>query len=143
MSSAYHGVKHFQPLEAWNFLTKTPNAILIDVRERYEIEKDGYPDLKATDRSYYLIPWNNLSEDSDDIDFDEAIVQQIPDKENNVLLFICRAGARSQMAAEKAFSMGYKHCINIDSGFEGAVDKNGERNKISGWKFSSLPWEKN
>lgn len=142
MSYLNNFVTDIQPLEAWNLLEKEPNTILIDVRSELEVQHDGRPDLSSVGKIAYLLPWQNSPGAIIENDFTTELVRLVPDKENTVLIFMCRGGVRSKMAASRALNMGYKHCLNVKDGFEGAVDQNGKSNQISGWKFSKLPWER-
>ena len=142
MSYLSNFVLNVQPRQAWDLLAKERNAVLIDVRSELEITKDGRPDLSSIGKATYLVPWQNSIGSMIENDFSTELSRLFPKKEETVLLFMCKAGVRSKMAADKALSIGYKHCLNIEDGFEGAVNKNGETSQISGWKFSKLPWEK-
>jgi rhodanese-related sulfurtransferase len=142
MSYFNNFVTYIQPREAWDLLAKENKAILVDVRSELEVQNDGRPDLSTVGKTSYLVPWQNSPGSQIESDFSTELTRLFPDKENTVLLFMCRAGVRSKMAAYKALSIGYKHCLNIKDGFEGGVNENGKYNQISGWKFSKLPWEK-
>jgi len=142
MSDINRFVPDIIPGEAWGILAKNSNAFLIDVREYSEIKSDGRPNLKSIGKSSNLIPWRSNPDFSASHEFVKALTDNFPDKENSILFFLCKAGFRSHMATEAAMRAGYKHCFNIKNGFEGSINKNGEKNQISGWKFSELPWEK-
>ena len=55
------------------------------------------------------------------------------------IFFMCRSGARSDQAAEEFSYTGYP-CYNIEHGFEGDLNDDGQRGKTNGWKASNLPW---
>ena len=57
------------------------------------------------------------------------------------VLFLCRSGVRSQAAAKAATSVGYASAWNIVGGFEGPIDDQRQRGKLSGWRAAGLPWE--
>jgi rhodanese-related sulfurtransferase len=56
------------------------------------------------------------------------------------VVFLCRTGARSRAAAMAMTRAGYGKAFNITSGFEGAIDPDGHRSAIDGWKVAGLPW---
>ena len=61
--------------------------------------------------------------------------------EEDQLMFICRSGGRSRMAAIEMTNQGFKSCYNVSGGFEGNQDDQSHRGMIDGWKFSKLPWK--
>lgn len=56
------------------------------------------------------------------------------------VLFLCRSGKRSVLAAEAATKAGFSHAFNILEGFEGDLDDKQQRGTFNGWRFHSLPW---
>ena len=58
-----------------------------------------------------------------------------------VALLLCRSGKRSALAAEAAARAGFKHVFNVQEGFEGERDAQGQRGHGDGWRFHGLPWE--
>ena len=61
-------------------------------------------------------------------------------KKNEVLLFICRSGARSIAAAEAATRGQFQHAFNVVEGFEGELDAQRRRGTQGGWRLRGLPW---
>ena len=57
-----------------------------------------------------------------------------------MLLFICRSGARSHSAATAAQAAGWQHAYNVLEGFEGQKDGRQQRGHIDGWRKHGLPW---
>ncbi|MCH9753593.1 MAG: hypothetical protein K0T99_01675 [Alphaproteobacteria bacterium] len=117
---------------AWEFLSKNPNAYLIDVRTPEEWEHIGIPDLSSIGKKVKLISWMKDLEGNKNENFIKELESNIPDKED-MLIFICRSGVRSLNAAKHACSHGYKSCFNIQDGFEG-------NNNNEGWKNSNLAY---
>ena len=120
------------PAEAHGVLGLVPHARLVDVRTKaeldwvgripgaVEIEWQGYPG--AVVNSHFLdILKHTVTTD-------------------NLLLFICRSGARSSSAAKAASELGFPDCYNVLEGFEGDKDANGQRNNTGGWRAAGLPW---
>lgn len=59
---------------------------------------------------------------------------------DDVLMFLCRSGARSHAAAEAATRAGWRECYNVLEGFEGDKDAAQQRNSVGGWRKAGLPW---
>jgi len=128
---SYEGA--LMPDEAYEILHSAPGAKLVDVRSRAELDFVGripgaveiewmtYPGMKANPN------------------FMTAIQQQV-DKEA-LVMFICRNGGRSHMAAQAAMQAGYPDCYNVLAGFEGDANAEKHRNVLNGWKVLGLPWE--
>jgi rhodanese-related sulfurtransferase len=120
------------PQEAYQVWQLAPGARLVDVRTHaewdwvgripgaIEIEWISYPDSRPN--SHFL---SQLKQEVDR----EALV-----------MFICRSGIRSHQAAALASSAAQRECYNVLEGFEGAVDANGQRGRIGGWRHAGLPW---
>jgi rhodanese-related sulfurtransferase len=54
---------------------------------------------------------------------------------------LCRSGARSRAAAMAMTAKGYNKCYNVAEGFEGNLDAEQHRGRVSGWKAAGLPWK--
>ncbi len=61
-------------------------------------------------------------------------------EKHDVLMFLCRSGARSHSAAEAATRAGWRECYNVLEGFEGDKDAEQHRNSVGGWRKAGLPW---
>lgn len=129
--------------EAWNRLSSDPVSQLIDVRTRAEWAFVGVPDLSSLGRQPVLIEWQTFPDSRVDPNFAERLKSALdaagvsPDAE---LLFICRSGGRSLMAARVMASAGYTRCRNVSDGFEGPLDPSKHRGTTGGWKAAGLPW---
>jgi len=64
---------------------------------------------------------------------------KVKDKNSTVLL-LCRSGKRSAAAAEALTNSGFTNIFNIEGGFEGEINEDGQRGSLGGWRFHSLPW---
>ena len=127
----YAGV--FTPAEAHQLLTLMPEAKLVDVRSRadwdwvgripgaIEVEFMGYPGNALNALFVHML---------------EAVAAK-----DSPLLFICRSGGRSHLAATAVTSAGFGRCYNVLEGFEGDKDAHGQRNRIGGWRAAGLPWQ--
>lgn len=58
-----------------------------------------------------------------------------------VVLFLCRSGKRSALAAEAAAKAGFGSAFNVLEGFEGELNAAQQRRNSGGWVVSGLPWE--
>jgi rhodanese-related sulfurtransferase len=120
------------PKEAHEMLRQMPNAKLVDVRTRAELEWVGrIPGAVEVE----LLTYPGSRPNSD---FVKQLEQQV-DK-NSPVMFICRSGARSHNAAMLAQQAGYAECYNVLEGFEGDKDESGHRNTKGGWRLAGLPW---
>ncbi|MGR9072775.1 MAG: rhodanese-like domain-containing protein [Gammaproteobacteria bacterium] len=127
-------IENLDPLQAWRFLQANPRAVLIDVRTKMEFSFVGHP-VDALHIPLKEAPDWKLNED-----FVDQVKSAINNPETPVLL-LCRSGQRSLEAAGLLENAGYRQLINIDEGFEGALDENKHRGTRGGWRFHGLPWE--
>jgi rhodanese-related sulfurtransferase len=120
------------PREADELLRIAPNARLVDVRTRAELDWVGrvpgaieieWQDYPAKKLNPHFIPTLKHSFATE-----------------SLLLFLCRSGQRSASAAKAATEAGFPDCYNILEGFEGNKDANGQRNRTGGWRANNLPW---
>jgi rhodanese-related sulfurtransferase len=61
-------------------------------------------------------------------------------RKDELLLFLCRSGARSALAAEAATRGLFQQAFNVLEGFEGELDGAQRRGTSGGWRFHGLPW---
>lgn len=137
-SSDYAG--DVSPVETWKMLEDSKSSKLIDVRTDPEWAFVGIPDLSSLQKEIMFISWQLFPNMQENPDF----VKQLRDSgvaEEDQLMFICRSGGRSRMAAIEMTNQGFKSCYNVSGGFEGNQDDQSHRGMIDGWKFSKLPWK--
>ena len=129
--------------EAWARLEKDPGSVLIDVRTRAEWTFVGLPDLGKIGKRVLTVEWQTSPDSKIDAGFPErltAVLDAAGATKDSELLFICRSGARSRMAAEAMSSAGYRQCRNVADGFEGPLDASRHRGQVAGWKAARLAW---
>lgn len=127
-------IQNLNPAEAWKLMQHTPEAVLLDVRDPMEFLLVGHP-VGAINITWKFAPdWRPNTQ------FVAQVRERVPHSETTVFL-ICRSGQRSLDAAKALHDAGYSDLINIDEGFEGALDANKQRGKTGGWRFNALPWE--
>ena len=115
---------------AWQWL-QSGEAVLVDVRTDAEREWVGkVPGAIA-------VAWKQWPGMAANPNFDEQLRAAVPEGKKVVLL--CRSGVRSVAAAQRAAGLGIE-ADNILEGFEGDVDANGQRGRLSGWRKRGLPW---
>ncbi len=116
-------------------LTKDPATYLVDVRSIAEYYLVGHPEMAIN------IPFTFWSEAEHKFVPNDHFIEDIKlrFKSDDVLVFICRSGGRSLVAARAALSAGFSRVINVGEGFEGKPDAKGYRS-IGGWKNSGLPY---
>jgi rhodanese-related sulfurtransferase len=120
------------PAEAHSLLQSLPEAKLIDVRTRAELEWIGQVPGSVA------VEWNTWPAGSRNLNF-IAEFEALVDK-NAIAMFLCRSGVRSHHAAVAVTQAGYLRAYNVLQGFEGDKDPTGQRNKLGGWRAAGLPW---
>lgn len=129
--------------EAWARLSQDKSAVLIDVRTRAEWTFVGLPDLSGIGKRVLTVEWQTYPESDGNAGFPERLTQALDAAgatKDTELLFICRSGARSRMAAEAMTRAGYRQCRNVADGFEGPLDADRHRGQVAGWKAAGLAW---
>ncbi len=112
--------------DAFDFLSKKDNSHLIDTRSDIEWKSTGIPDLSSINKETNLINWGPV--------LDQIFFEQyknfllISFNKNDNLLFICRSGSRSLMAAQFAIKFGFKNSFNLYEGFYNENDQNWKKN---------------
>lgn len=127
------------PKQAWDALSASPDARLVDVRTNAEWSYVGLPDLSALGQQPVLIPWQIFPTMQVNGEF-VAQMREAGLTPDHHVYFLCRSGVRSLAAAEAAAAAGFGHVYNVVGGFEGPPDANAHRGMIAGWKADGLPW---
>ena len=113
--------------------------MLVDVRTEAEWAFVGLPvDLPGGQR-LATIAWQHYPDMAHNTGFLGALTQAGA-RAGRPILFLCRSGARSRMAAITATANGLGPCWNVAQGFEGDRDAAGRRSTTGGWKAAGLPW---
>ena len=126
--------------EAWELLSREPEAVLVDVRSRAEWSFVGVPDLSELGKETAFVEWQVFPGMVPNEGFAEELraTEVSPDR---TVVFICRSGQRSMHAAVAMTKRGYARCFNLAGGFEGPLDDDGHRGRLDGWKVAGLPWK--
>ena len=120
------------PREAYELLQQTPEAKLVDVRTRAELDWVGrIPG--AVEIELLTYPGSRPNPE-----FARQLEQHV--SKDAPVMFICRSGGRSHNAAVMALQAGYSEAYNVLEGFEGDKDESGHRNTRGGWRAAGLPW---
>jgi rhodanese-related sulfurtransferase len=130
MNLAYSGA--LLPAEAFVLMQSLPEAKLVDVRTRAEMEWVGQVPGSVK------VEWNTWPGGGRNLNFIaefEALIGK-----NAISMFLCRSGVRSHHAAIAVTQAGHANAYNVLQGFEGDKDPNGQRNGLGGWRFAGLPW---
>ena len=112
--------------DAFDFLSKKDNSHLIDTRSDIEWKSTGIPALSSINKETNLINWGPV--------LDQIFFEQYKNflltsfNKNDNLLFICRSGSRSLMAAQFAIKFGFENSFNIYEGFYNENDQNWKKN---------------
>jgi rhodanese-related sulfurtransferase len=123
------------PAEAYQRLTASDNAYLIDVRTDAEW---GYVGIPAID-GLLRVSWQVFPSMERNPRFVQKVEEAGIPKDAEIFL-ICRSGARSAAAASALTEAGFSNCYNVAEGFEGDRDGEGHRGTVGGWKHAGLPW---
>lgn len=120
------------PAEAHKLMQTLPEARLVDVRTRAELEWVGRIPGSIS------VEWNTWPGGGRNLDFIaefEALVGK-----SAIVMLLCRSAVRSHHAAIALTRCGYAHAYNVLQGFEGDKDPAGQRNRLGGWRAAGLPW---
>jgi len=128
------------PAETWDLLAAEPGAVLIDVRTDAEWNYVGVTDLAALGKKQINISWLTFPGNVKNENFVAEVRTAIPNPDTTIL-FLCRSGQRSAIAAKAMTEAGYSKCFNIAEGFEGDKDEAGHRGTKNGWKLRGLAWK--
>ena len=138
-------IKQISSNEAFEEINNNVGALLIDVRSELEWKKIGIPDLGDLNENLVLLELQSMPSMEYNQNFLVELEEVLNDKNVNNVMFICKAGVRSQAAAVQSMGVllnnnkSIKIC-NISDGFEGkGFSIFGD--KASGWKNSGLPWK--
>lgn len=123
------------PSEAYERLSTSPNAVLIDVRTQPEWAFVGLPLVERLVR----LSWQEYPSMQVDPGFVDK-VRAAGIREEDEVFLICRSGGRSAAAARALTEAGFAHCYNVTQGFEGDRNGEGHRGTVGGWKAARLPW---
>ncbi|MEX1148007.1 MAG: rhodanese-like domain-containing protein [Sphingomonadales bacterium] len=132
-----------EPKDAWNLMERESRAVMVDVRTRAEWAFVGLPDLSPVGRQIQLVEWQRFPDMARNAVFEDevrAALSELGADKDAPVLFLCRSGQRSRMAAMAMTAAGFGACYNVASGFEGDMDGARRRGQINGWKASGLPW---
>ncbi|CAM2144717.1 creatinine amidohydrolase [Pararobbsia alpina] len=124
------------PAETLDLLKVAPNARLVDVRTRAELDWVGRPDIPA--EQYVHIEWSRYPGAVPNAEFVDQL--RAAADIDAPIVFLCRSAARSKHAAKAAAAAGFTHAYDVLEGFEGDKDGEGHRKSVSGWCFRGLPW---
>jgi rhodanese-related sulfurtransferase len=127
--SSYAG--DISPQDAFD-LVNSGLARLIDVRTPEERKFVGYIEDSVS------VPWATGTAFTRNPRFLRELENKV--RKQDVLLFICRSGARSVAAAEAATRAQFQNAFNVLEGFEGEIDAQRRRGTQSGWRWRGLPW---
>lgn len=119
------------PKDAWA-LASTGAAVLVDVRSAEERHFVG-----RVPESLHVAWASGIS-----LSRNPRFTRELENKvaKDRVVLFLCRSGKRSALAAEAATKAGFELAFNVAEGFEGDLDEHQHRGGSGGWRHHQLPW---
>lgn len=119
------------PTEAWALVQAT-SAVLVDVRTAEERKFVGQvPETLH-------VAWATGTALNRNPRFVKELEAKV--KKDAVVLFLCRSGKRSALAAEAAAKAGFSNAFNVLEGFEGEINERQQRGDLGGWRHAGLPW---
>jgi rhodanese-related sulfurtransferase len=136
-------IEEVSVLDTWARLKTDPASILIDVRTKAEWAFVGVVDLSSLGKQPVLIEWQSFPDNRVHDDFTQRLIEALGQNgvdQGTQLLFLCRSGGRSAMAARTMQSAGFSRCCNVTEGFEGGLNPARHRGQVQGWKAKGLPW---
>jgi rhodanese-related sulfurtransferase len=119
------------PQEAWE-LIRAHAAVLLDVRTAEERQFVG----RIPEGLH--VPWLIGPSLQRNPRFVREVETQA--RRADILLLLCRSGARSVAAAQALTEARFLNAFNILEGFEGELDASHQRGAAAGWRFHRLPW---
>jgi rhodanese-related sulfurtransferase len=122
-------------VDAWR-IVQTSAALLIDVRSIEERKFVGHVPCS------WHVPWaTGVALTRNPRFVRELEARIVPGHgKDTVLLFLCRSGTRSALAAAAATKAGFRNAFNVLEGFEGGIDADRRRGSLGGWRHHGLPW---
>lgn len=119
------------PVDAWA-LVQAGAAVLVDVRTAEERKFVG----QVADTVH--VAWATGTSLNRNPRFVKELEAKV--KKDQVVLFLCRSGKRSALAAEAAAKAGFGNAFNVLEGFEGDLNERQQRGETGGWRHAGLPW---
>ena len=121
-------MKHIniKAIDAFDILSKKLDSHLIDTRSDKEWKNTGIPDLSSINKETNLVNWGPILDQTFFEQYKNFLLSSF--NQNDNLLFICRSGSRSLMAAQFAIKFGFKNSFNIFEGFYNENDQNWKKN---------------
>jgi rhodanese-related sulfurtransferase len=119
------------PDDAWA-LFQNGDAVIVDVRSPEERKFVGHvPGTLA-------VAWATGTALTRNPRFVKELEAKV--RKDQPVLFLCRSGKRSALAAEAATKGGFTSAFNVREGFEGDIDARQQRGALGGWRKHGLPW---
>lgn len=129
-------MKHLLPKDAHAYLQQQPRSLFLDIRMELEYLYVGHPP------GVVHLAWYEYPEMQADAEhFVAQVRREVADRLDTPVVLICRSGQRTLNAGEALEAAGFTEVINVLHGFEGELDANFQRGRLSGWRFDGLPWE--
>ncbi len=131
--------------ETAKFLDETPSVLFIDVRTPQEVDKTG---LAAGIDAFIPL---TLANSSDKPRLNQhflpgmlALIQKHQIGPDHPIVFICRSGNRSAVAANLLATKGFRNVYTVTDGYEGDRAKSGPtkgQRTVNGWLNAGLEWQ--
>ena len=132
--------------DAYRFLSRNPDVLLIDVRDPDEIAKTGLPEpadaivpfrLQST-RFDHTLGQFALVNNARFLASMEAVLAAHGQTREDLIIVTCGSGRRASQAARYLFKNRYTNIWIIPDGYDG--DTQPGMNAHNAWKLAGLPW---
>ena len=138
-------IKQISSNDAFEEINSNVGALLIDVRSELEWKKIGIPDLGDLNERLVLLELQSMPSMEINQNFLAELEETLSNRNVKNVMFMCKAGVRSQAAAIKSISV----LLNANKNIKICNDSDGIEGKgfsifggtASGWKNSGLPWK--
>jgi rhodanese-related sulfurtransferase len=145
-----YAYENVTPAEAYDMVDSDENAYILDCRTEAEWRYVGYPGENKIGEGASLegrvVNISSKIWKKKNFIFNPSFIKDVQeifeDKENVVLITMCRSGKRSVDSAIALEDAGYANVYNMVTGFEGSKDMYGYRT-VNGWKVDGLPYTYN
>ena len=110
------------PLETWEALQASDDAVLVDVRTRPEWAYIGTVNLDALNRKPILIEWLRYPDMAVNSTFATDLLDHLNGKIPSKIFFLCRSGVRSLAAAQNVAEVAWHKAQRAEFNSDGTLD---------------------
>lgn len=133
--------------ETLEFLTSSPDALMIDVRTEGEIDESGLAEGTDALIPIFIPDPKKKGAAMLNPDFFPGVVELANSRQltpDHPIVIICRSGNRSAQAANALGQMGFTQVYTVTDGYLGDRASSGPekgQRTVNGWRNAGLPWQ--